>query len=472
MSTSSGDTSGFSFRVTEYAAPLSPPQSSPIRPPVASAHYHYHQNVDRRGEGQNFNDFANDDGFRTPSMYSPSEGEIYSAKGPVPDRMEENIDHDTFIERLEDLDMTDMTISPINTPLPTGNTSPPSFRHIQVPLSPVTPTRRRRLIVEEESDQSIADETTRDLLNNPSAFTYLNAKQTPQRGVAQQAGHSPRENDQDNSLEANKKSRVLKDITMSVPVRKSEEPLSQKEQDVLVNWSTPKTQIQQQELQQSQEQLQRPQEQLQQQGLQYRLRGQQGQPNTQQSIPERSSSPISSTNATQDLGIRRSLQPRGPWRWQVQRTTEIMSQTSSIGSITDISSSVSSVVSPLAGAAPSMPSQTSVTVVESVVMAPRVNLANLFAMNQPTQFYVAESSAYLPLLVHVPRYLRPRRKRSRQGRSLIKRMTPIILSTNCGDQAKLSNGETPTPDITSPENSYLSHSVSTSADSQVAGGDA
>ncbi|KAF9169793.1 hypothetical protein BGX20_009824 [Mortierella sp. AD010] len=391
-------------------------------------------------------------------MHSLPEGEINSAEGAVSDRIEENIDHDTFIERLEDLDMTDMTVSPVATPLPTRNASLPSFRHAQTPLSSTAPTRRRRLIVEEESDQSVTDETTKDPLNNTDAATYLNAKQTPQGEVIQRTDYSPRGDDQDSILDSNKKNRVLKDITMLTPSRKSEKFLGQ---------MTQMQQQSQEQSQQSQGQLQRSQEQPQQQGLQYQIRGQQGQQNTQQSITQRDGS--SSTNTTQDLGTRRSLQPRGPW--QAQRT-EAMSQASSISSMADISSSVSSVVSPLAGAGIPNPSPNLVSVVESVVMAPQANLTNVFAMTQSTQFYVAEPSAYLPLLVHVPRYLRSRRKKSRQGRSVIRRMTPIVLSTNCNDQAKLVNGETPTPDITSPENSYLSHNVSMSADSQSTGGDA
>ncbi|KAF9998308.1 hypothetical protein BGZ79_008008 [Entomortierella chlamydospora] len=329
-------------------------------------------------------------------MHSLPEGEINSAEGAVPDRMEENIDHDTFIERLGDLDMTDMTVSPVTTPLPTRNTSFPSFKHAQTSLSSTAPTRRRRLIVEEESDQSITDETTKDLLNNTDAATYLNAKQTPQVEATQQIDYSPRENDQDNILDSNKKSRVLKDITMSTPSRKSEKLLRQ---------MTQMQQQSQEQPQQSQEQLQRSQEQPQQQELQYQMRGQQGQQNTQQSIAERNGP--SSTNATQDFGTRRPLQPRGSWQAQ---HTEAMSQASSIGSMADISSSVSSVVSPLAGAGIPNPSPNLVTVMESVVMAPQANLTNVFAMTQSTQFYIAEPSAYLPLLVHVPRYLRSRRK--------------------------------------------------------------
>ncbi|KAF9108663.1 hypothetical protein BGX27_008275, partial [Mortierella sp. AM989] len=223
LSTSSEDPSGLSSRATEYAAPLSPPQSSPIQTSTASVHYHY-QNQGYHLETQNSNEFANDEGFRTQSMYS-SEGELDNIENPIQsasDRMEENADHDTFLERLGELDMEDMTISPVSTPLTTHTPSYIPFRSRKAPMTPVTPTRSRRMIVEEESDQSVTDEATKDILNHFGTDADVRTEQSFLKEVGRQGESSPREDGRSNTPNINTKPRILRDITKSMASRETE----------------------------------------------------------------------------------------------------------------------------------------------------------------------------------------------------------------------------------------------------------
>ncbi|KAF9200184.1 hypothetical protein BGZ49_009608 [Haplosporangium sp. Z 27] len=457
------DTTNSSSHITEPAAPLSPPQSSPIMEETIPAQYYYHQVLDQHNESRDYTNFVNDNGLQTPSMNSLAEDNSGDFSQPALEKVE-NVEHDTFIDHLDDLDMADMTLSPVNTPLPNYNTTIPTSRPIQVPPSPVTPIRRRRIIVEEESDQSQGDEAAERVVKDLGEITQQSIKQIPRGGNAQNT---------------NKKSRILTDITMAVLPRGSgissysaSHPIelnvnsmtsvqSQKDQLMPLSDFVPLTQTQQ-GLQQSLE----PQQQQQQQDQQVQKRQPQQKAQKQRLHQRKSFSKKSSLSIiSQDVESLGLLQVRGPGRQETQRVNQMISQESSTGFVADVSSSISSIVSPLAGASSSASTPNPVTVLESNVRGPKANTTNVFTMSQPVQFYVAESSSYLPLLVHAPRYLRSRRKRSRLGRSLIKRMTPIVHSVN---MMKLSNGETPTPEITSPENSYLSHNAFISTDSPAA----
>ncbi|KAI8597281.1 hypothetical protein EDD21DRAFT_385863 [Dissophora ornata] len=427
------------YDIPQQPEPLSPPQSSP---PMCPADQHQHQyqyqtqfqdprqNLGQTGSGMDGNCA---EGCITPPMNSALETELSDGKSLdtcKTERMEEEFDQDDFSVLLEDLDMADMTISPVNTSTPNrypvaqdggnGNTSALS----------VKPGWRRRVIVEED-EFDIADETMA-VGHSKVAQEHQHPAQlaSEHTGLHLRDGrdlHTPCD-----SQALSNKSRVLKDATTPIPTRiggvlptsspardfEPESALSSQEAaqniiiDLAISQSDQVTATQQ-----------------------------------QQQFLRRSPSGISA-NSPQVSSKRRMLQLQGPWQRQVNRGLGDQSRSPSV-TTTDITSVVSE---PECPQSPSSPS--------SRAFAQHANLTKFFALTQPPRFYVAEPSAYLPLLVHEPRYLRPRRKKVTRGLARARFLTPIVRSGSHREQSSLYN-DILTPDITSPENSLASASVQT-----------
>ncbi|KAF9433012.1 hypothetical protein BGZ76_009991, partial [Entomortierella beljakovae] len=460
ISNTSVESGNSSFPVVKNQAPLSPPQSSPIQPPIAFENHFKHSDMNYHKENQELDGASNNKGFQTPILNSSSEWsddiDIYqqAQDGDMDDLDAEN---DLFLERLEELDMTDIPVSPINTPLPAHHTTHPLSKSNPLPSPPTIPARRRRLIVDEESDQSTTAGTEKYGPYNKNRVRSTSEDPTQKRVFANQASNNDNIRTGTGVQSSHVKNRILQDITMSVYASEKETSLRSKTPaleygggDMPMNDSAlTTTQPKDYQPNQTQSSQHQPQQQ-EQNGLP---------PFTQ------STSLAGPTGVSNNPEHSSSQQLEEPWIWQANNS-DIRSQ-ESLGDMTNITSPVPSTGFLDPGVSSPQPSQNPALFPGSVVMGQQTNLTALFTMSQPSQFFVAEPSSYLPLLVHVPRYLRTRRKKLHRGRSLNKKMTPIVhIAQYSSHQEK---NETLTPDITSPENSYLSHNVAGGPDRQQSG---
>ncbi|KAG0301251.1 hypothetical protein BGZ98_008523 [Dissophora globulifera] len=180
--------------------------------------------------------------------------------------------------------------------------------------------------------------------------------------------------------------------------------------------------------------------------------GQQDRSTPIQSQGQRRSLSVAGADPVQQSSKRRLLQLRGPWRWEEHEQPEVRSQ-SSVTTMTDITSVTSEVAAEPPSPSPSSVSSLSRSAPLSSAFVQQANLTRFFALTGPPRFYVAEPSAYLPLLVHEPRYLRPRRKKLTRGLVRARMLTPLVRKGHDNNELERSGNGTLTPDVTSPENS-------------------
>ncbi|KAF9956575.1 hypothetical protein BGZ65_002603, partial [Modicella reniformis] len=359
--------------------PPSPPQSSP---PVGPQDLHQHQYQDEihcQDQGHHDTDMDEQyaEAFHTPDLSCVPEDILdkpeVSGHPPRPEKAEGSFDQDAFSGLLEDLEMGDIAISPAHTSLPEHRAG--SLGHAgNVPAPLLQPsTRRRRLIVDEE-DFDKGDEDLPENSGTESGMVQQLQSELDVRPVEvpPKVHHDPNILNDDQYL--GRKHRVLVDITPLMPTR-------------LENTSDTGSAIVTQEGSNRPGQcMSLPEE-------------QQPAPQDQRESTQQRSSSQSMSNLSQSPNKRRMLQFHGPWPRQVQQKTGVRFQESSVISITDIISPASAAATPrsrpqspaLSPAPPARPG------------APRARLAGFFTLTQPASLYTAEPSAYLPLLVHVPR---------------------------------------------------------------------
>lgn len=344
--------------------PLSPAQSSP---PMGLQGPHQHQ---YQGETHNNGDLDEQyaEAFRTPDLSCVPEdmldGLEISDRSLMTEIVETSINQDAFSELLGDLEMADITLSPIHAPSP---------HHSETPGLATNgfSTRQQRLVIDQKESEGSGG---------------VVEQQLPPKEANVQPMEVSRQEQHDTNLPNNRQRRgVLVDITTQVPhCVRSEEPTLK-----AISMDTGSA-IMSQEVRLDADkdpQIGDPE-----QFTPSRQAEQQESQDRQEFTPRRSSQ--------QGPVRRRVLQFHGPWQWQVQRKTEMQSRTSSV--ITTEVSSPASVTG-----APQSPRLSSALLARPVT--PYAGLARLF-MTQSSAFYAAETSAYLPLSVHEPRYLRPRRK--------------------------------------------------------------
>ncbi|KAF9185981.1 hypothetical protein BGZ50_002688 [Haplosporangium sp. Z 11] len=411
--------------------PLSPPQSSPALCPVVPLNHHsWHHYGQQQPEDQTHDieealtqvvvntriDQHSADELHNLSSQSFQASQPHQ---PLDDVMlsmnkldtrtavaqKEEADQDSMSGLFEDMEMADMTISPATTPLPTRCAQTQKHEEEQKAHTtlneslPVTPTRRRRLIVEEESETE-----------NEYAHSQQQQEET---GLECNLSHEHQ------ALIA-KRSRVLQEIRLplwaavmepspasspspSPHVADAVSTLSIDDADLSNDFELPACSTQPVRTRHK---------------LQLRLRHQ--------------SAPQSSPRSSQGSGPKRTLQFQGPWHWQVQRKTGLQSQPSLVATMTDISPFTAPVMPP---------------------SAPKsgVERSRYFALTQSSSFYTAAPSAYLPLLAYEPRYLKSRRKKSLRDRIQSGSYVSPIVHPRPGQGTR--TNDPMTPDITSPENS-------------------
>ncbi|KAI1319511.1 hypothetical protein EDD11_003781 [Mortierella claussenii] len=476
--TSAAPTAANSPRQRPHVAPPSPPRSSPPLDPNDDAY----DETDKTARSQYP---PPKDAFHTPSMNSFTEGQLRQFRELYQDQAieaeEDGFEQDEFLERLGDLDMTDISFSPVHTPLPTrkivGTPAQIDRNHVlqeqRQPLMPASVlVRRRRIIVEEESDQSITDGQGRSAITD-DADTAMTEPRTPVRTCSEHmADDHQQQRWEEQGVRINRgltdEGHPAMDMTTPSPAPRrsifghsppSSPPAGEQGTiaasavstlDPPLGLDRDLQMINSDQFMCGQQEFQgREQEQLdgqEQQGEQHHQK-EEHQPRTTQ----RRSAPENLVDEPESCGKRRMLEFHGPWRWEITRTTKTQqpaSQTGSVITLADISAVDSPVVSSFMSSivVPQSPSSLRLGPASSPSAASR-----FIARATNLQFYVTEHS-YLPLLVHQPRYLRPRRKKILQERERARLMTPIVRVGSSGADQKPDDALT--PNITSPENSF------------------
>ncbi|KAG0354207.1 hypothetical protein BGZ54_001793, partial [Gamsiella multidivaricata] len=388
--------------VSQHTVPArelpSPPKSSPPNPPMEDGeHKCGHLDKSQSQEQRSVSRFVETDEqfvdvFRTPPLHTMDEFETVDEPHPIKmERMEADYDHDAFSELMEDLEMLDMTISPTKTPLPGDCQEQQVHPENELVPSPAPSTRRRRLIIEEESDTSGEVVSHRPEQAAAVAIGIYSDEQPGQERVrVNSESRSPKRN------------RVLMDITTPIPARirrspPASSPVPRPREFVI------QTQAQEAGQDTGGDLFGNHQSQ---QAMSAEKQGSAGsQQQTQQGLSQRyllSQIPASSPADLHE----RVLQFQGPWQWQVHRGKEVQSQTSTVITLTDITSAVAASAPTVSSPSP-LPSPRPVV---TTALGTQRSFAGFFALPQQPSLYMAEPSAFLPLLVHVPRYLRPRRK--------------------------------------------------------------
>jgi hypothetical protein len=288
--------------------------------------------------------------------------------------------------------MADIPLSPIHTSVPDRSEVPCHTSNAPVPTGnvPISPPRlstiRRRLIVDEEE----SEEETEVTPNNIAVDGTL-TQQAPLEANVHPADVMANEYDLNipvNGQSLSKKHRVLTDITAPMPNHVcSEEPLPIP-RPAIQGDSRSVTMTQEFRLD-----LDKDPQTCDPDRLTPSIQTQQDGQQDQQEIPTMRSS--------QQGSKRRVLQFHGPWQWQVQRQTEM--RASSVITMTDVTSATSRNAHPRSPVL-SPPGST------RPVSTPYTKFPRLIELTQSSTFYAAEPSSFLPLAVHEPRYLRPRRK--------------------------------------------------------------
>ncbi|KAF9912024.1 hypothetical protein BX616_010433 [Lobosporangium transversale] len=456
----------------QHIAPLSPPQSSPPMNPMDYPPHGLFERFPQTQESDNIPDQQQDSdkkkamsstanelqpsnkNFRALSMDSITEdgpghiNDLHNGETVRMDDNEDEFDQDEFLERLEDLEMADISFSPHHSPLLAHSDNSPDpllIKSEQAPISmslqPLRVPTRRRLIVEEESEQEDCDNATRAAVNDHNLDVAMTDSVPPtemedRSQYGAHAGGDP--NDQGLLPYISSYAGELPPASRSAALHQSSPHIdgltstSDHPAPLITEQQLPPAPLSPHQIEQEAEQH-----------------------NPQTFITRRRPSLDSLTDAQHDSSKRRMLEFHGPWQWQVGPASQAQPQEPAIITMTDISS----VDSPAASSVMS-------SLVSSFIKPLSRRPASFFApLHRPMtrseatdiQVYVAESSSYLPLLVHQPRYLRPRQKKILRGRARSKFLTPIVHGTNNTENQL--NGPpfgSMMTNITSPENSFAS----------------